>query len=107
MMLLEMAFLLMSRPFDAPAPTNVPANQPGYSNIKEIGRLLYTDYVLPFEIAAIILLVAIVAAIALTLRGRKDSKAQDPSKQVLVKSGDRLKIIKIDADSDRAREGKA
>ena len=107
LMLLEMAFLLMSRPFDALAPTNVPANQPGYSNIKEIGRLLYTDYVLPFEIAAIILLVAIVAAIALTLRGRKDSKAQDPSKQVLVKSGDRLKIIKMDADSDRAREGKA
>ena len=101
-MLLEMAFLLMSRPFDAPVPTNVPANQPGYSNIKEIGRLLYTDYVFAFEIAAVILLVAIVAAIALTLRGRKDSKAQDPSKQVLVKARDRLKIIKMSAESDRA-----
>ncbi len=106
LMLLEMAFLLMSRPFDAPAPLNVPANQPGYSNIKEIGRLLYTDYVFPFEIAAVILLVAIVAAIALTLRGRKDSKAQHPSRQVLVRSRDRLKIIKMAAESDRAREGK-
>ena len=102
LMLLEMAFLLMSRPFDALSPTGGPSSQPGYSNIKEIGRLLYTDYVFPFEIAAIILLVAIVAAIALTLRGRKDSKAQDPSRQVLVKSRDRLKIIKMDADPDRA-----
>ena len=104
LMLLEMAFLLMSRPFDALAPTGGASNQPGYSNIKEIGRLLYTDYVFPFEIAAIILLVAIVAAIALTMRGRKDSKAQNPAKQVLVKSGDRLKIIKMDADPSRAAE---
>ena len=100
-MLLEMAFLLMSRPFDAIAPAGAPSNQPGYSNIKEIGRLLYTEYVLPFEIAAIILLVAIVAAIALTLRGRKDSKAQNPAKQVLVRSGDRLKIVKMEAESPR------
>ena len=104
LMLLEMAFLLMSRPFDAAASANQAANQPGYSNIKEIGRLLYTDYVFPFEIAAIILLVAIVAAIGLTMRGRKDSKAQNPAKQVLVKSGDRLKIIKMDADPSRAAE---
>ena len=47
---------------------------PGYSNTKELGRLLYTDYVYPFEIAAVILLVAIVAAIALTLRRRKNTK---------------------------------
>ena len=102
LMLLEMAFLLMGRSFDATAPVNAASSQPGYSNIKEIGRLLYTDYVFPFEIAAIILLVAIVAAIALTMRGRKDSKAQNPAKQVLVKSGDRLKIIKMEAESERA-----
>ena len=53
-----------------------PAAAPGYSNTKELGRLLYTDYVYPFEIAAVILLVAIVAAIALTLRRRKDSKSR-------------------------------
>ena len=97
LMLAEMAFLLMSPRFDAQAPAGAPANQPGYSNVKELGRLIYTDYVFPFEIAAIILLVAIVAALALTLRGRKDSKAQDPSKQVLVKSGDRLRIVKMAA----------
>ena len=55
----------------APPPAPLPA---GYSNTKELGRLLYTDYVYPFEIAAVILLVAIVAAIALTLRRRKDSR---------------------------------
>ncbi len=52
---------------------------PGYSNTKELGRILYTDYVYPFELAAVVLLVAIVAAIALTLRKRKDTKYQDPA----------------------------
>ena len=52
--------------------------RPGYSNTKELGRLLYTDYVFPFELAAVVLLVAIVAAIALTLRRRKETRYQDP-----------------------------
>ncbi len=64
-----------------------------YSNTKELGRLIYTDYVYPFELAAVLLLVAIVAAIALTLRRRKDVKSQEPNKQVLVKKVDRLRII--------------
>jgi NADH-quinone oxidoreductase subunit J len=101
LMLAEMAFLLMSPRFDAQAPAGAPSNQPGYSNVKELGRLIYTDYVFPFEIAAIILLVAIVAALALTLRGRKDSKSQDPSRQAQVKSGDRLRIVKMAAVSTR------
>ncbi|HEY2627925.1 MAG TPA: NADH-quinone oxidoreductase subunit J [Usitatibacter sp.] len=67
---------------------------PGYSNTKELGRVLYTDYVFPFEIAAVILLVAIVAAIALTLRSRKETKYQDPQTQLAVKASDRLKIVK-------------
>jgi NADH-quinone oxidoreductase subunit J len=95
LMLGEMAFVLMSPLFDSQVPASAPANQPGYSNVKELGRLIYTDYVFPFEVAALILLVAIIAALALTLRGRKDSKAQDPSRQVLVKSGDRLRIVKM------------
>ncbi len=66
----------------------------GYSNTKELGRVLYTDYVFPFEIAAVILLVAIVAAIALTLRHRKETKYQDPQAQLSVKASDRLKIVK-------------
>jgi NADH-quinone oxidoreductase subunit J len=51
-----------------------------YSNTKELGKLLYTEYLYPLEIAAVLLLVAIIAAIALTLRQRKDSKHMDPSR---------------------------
>ena len=77
----------------------VPAPVPhpdGYSNTKEIGLLLYTLYVYPFEIASVILTVAIVAAITLTLREKK-SKSQDISQQVKVRRDDRLRIIKMDA----------
>jgi NADH-quinone oxidoreductase subunit J len=66
-----------------------------YSNTKELGRLLYTEYLFPLEIAAVILLVAIVAAIALTLRQRKDSKHMDPGMQVRVKASDRLQIVRV------------
>ena len=72
---------------------------PDYSNTKELGRTLYTDYVLPFEIASIILLVAIVAAISLTLRRRPKTKYQTPSKQIKVKRDDRLRIVKMDAEA--------
>jgi NADH-quinone oxidoreductase subunit J len=68
-----------------------------YSNTKELGRLVYTDYVYPFELAAVLLLVAIVAAIALTLRHRKDSKAQVVAQQVAVRREDRVRIVKVDA----------
>ena len=76
-----------------PAPIPHPE---GYSNTKEIGLLLYTVYVYPFEIASVILTVAIVAAITLTLRDKK-SKSQDVSQQVKVRREDRLKLIKMDA----------
>jgi NADH-quinone oxidoreductase subunit J len=69
-----------------------------YSNTKELGRLIYTDYVYPFEIAAVLLLVAMVAAIALTLRRRKDSKSQVVAEQVAVKKADRLRIVKMQAE---------
>jgi NADH-quinone oxidoreductase subunit J len=65
------------------------------SNTKELGKLLYTQYLYPLEIAAVLLLVAIVAAIALTLRTRKDTKHVDPADQVRVKASDRLSIIKL------------
>lgn len=68
-----------------------------YSNTKELGKLLYTQYLYPVQIAAVILLVAIVAAIALTLRGRKDSKHVAPHDQIKVKARDRMKIIKMEA----------
>jgi len=70
-----------------------------YSNTKELGRLIYTDYVYPFEIAAVILLVAMVAAIALTLRRRKDARFQQVGKQVAVRKQDRVRIVSMKAES--------
>jgi NADH-quinone oxidoreductase subunit J len=101
---LEMAAVLMGgfRPPSEPStgPATVAATQAGgalsqVSNTKELGKLLYSQYLFPLEIAAVILLVAIVAAIALTLRKRKDSKQMDPALQVRVKKADRLQVIKM------------
>ena len=66
------------------------------SNTRDLGVLLYTEYLYPLEIAAVILLVAIVSAIALTMRERKDTKAQDPGEQVKVKAADRLRMVKLE-----------
>ena len=66
------------------------------SNTRDLGVMLYTEYLYPLEIAAVILLVAIVSAIALTMRERKDTKAQNPSEQVKVKPADRLRLVKMD-----------
>ncbi|MFZ3018060.1 MAG: NADH-quinone oxidoreductase subunit J [Gallionella sp.] len=69
-----------------------------YSNTKELGRLIYTDYVYAFELAAVLLLIAMVAAIALTLRRRKDSRSQNVADQVAVKRNDRVRIVKMQAE---------
>jgi NADH-quinone oxidoreductase subunit J len=69
-----------------------------YSNTKALGRLLYTEYVFPFEIAAVILLVAIVAAIALTMRRRPETRYQSPGKQIQVKKEDRLRVVQMKAE---------
>jgi len=74
---------------------NIAKHAADYSNTKELGRLIYTDYVYPFELAAVLLLIAIVAAIALTLRHRSTAKKQEPSKQISVKSKDRLRIVSV------------
>lgn len=71
------------------------------NNTLALGKLLYTEYLYPFEVAALILLVAMVAAIALTLRKRKDTKGQVPSEQVRVKAADRVKLVSMPADLDR------
>ena len=71
---------------------------PHYSNTRELGMVLYTTYVYPFEIAAVILLVAIIAAIALTMRRRPDTKYQDPARQVEVQARDRMRLIKMPAE---------
>ena len=76
-----------------------PHGQPdGYSNTKELGRILYTVYVYPFEIAAVILVVAIIAAIALTLRKRPEVKTQDVGQQVRVRRNDRVRMVKMAAE---------
>lgn len=69
-----------------------------YSNTRELGSVLYTIYVYPFEIAAVILLVAIIAAIALTLRHRPNTKYQSPDEQVAVKRNDRLRIVEVPSE---------
>jgi NADH-quinone oxidoreductase subunit J len=78
----------------------VPVPKPaGYSNTLELGKLLYTQYLYPFEIAAVILLVAIVAAITLTMRQRPGQKLQDINKQVAVRAKDRVRVVKMDAEA--------
>jgi len=74
------------------------AHSADYSNTKAIGSILYTDYVYPFEIASVILLVAIIAAIALTFRRRKGTKSQKPEEQVAVRREDRVRIVKMKAE---------
>lgn len=73
------------------------AQAAGISNSKALGILLYTEYLVPIQVAAAILLVAMVAAIALTLRKRKDSKFVSPSEQVRVRAADRLQVVKVAA----------
>jgi NADH-quinone oxidoreductase subunit J len=80
----------------------VPASRPaGYSNTKELGAVLYTEHVYAFEIAAVILLLAIVAAITLTMRKRPGLKVQNVAKQVAVRREDRVRIVKVEPSVDR------
>lgn len=106
-MIAEMSTLVLGKYFQLsgmPAPAAKPES---YSNTKELGRLIYTDYVFPFEVAAVILLVAIVAAIALTLRRRKDTKYVDPGAQVNVRREDRVRIVKMASEKAPAAEAPA
>ncbi|MFT5657643.1 MAG: NADH-quinone oxidoreductase subunit J [Gammaproteobacteria bacterium] len=73
-----------------------------YSNTKALGSVLYTEYVLAFEIAAVILLVAIVAAISLTMRKRTHTKYQNPSAQIRVTKADRLRIVKMPSEVNKS-----
>jgi NADH-quinone oxidoreductase subunit J len=108
LLVIEMALILGSRHFGLDVMATPEPHPADYSNTKELGRLIYTDYVYAFELAAVILLVAIVAAIALTLRRRKDSKYIDPAEQVKVKRNDRLRIVKMQAvQKPGAGEGEA
>ena len=91
---LEMAGVLMGG-FRLSESPHAMASAANSSNTLELGKLLYKDYLYPLEIAAVILLVAIIAAIALTLRTRKDSKHMNPSDQVRVKARDRVRVVQM------------
>ena len=95
---LEMALIVGARNFGLDRVAKPAAKPADYSNTHELGSVLYTDYVYPFEIAAVILLVAIIAAIALTMRRREGTKHQDPAKQVQVKRKDRVRLVKMEAE---------
>lgn len=98
-MLVEMVFLLTQRYFKSdqyPVPERASAEQ--LSNTEMLGQLLYSEYLFQFEIAAIILLVAIVAAIALTMRRRPDTKYQVPSSQIDVQKKDRLRVVQMPSE---------
>jgi NADH-quinone oxidoreductase subunit J len=99
LMVAEMALVLSGKYFSSEAlpGQTMPA---GYSNTKELGRLLFTEYVYPFELASVILLVGLIAAVMLTLRQRKDTKSQNPAEQVAVKRNDRVRLVKMASEKD-------
>jgi NADH-quinone oxidoreductase subunit J len=95
LMAIEMMMIVGVKNFGVDKVAAPAAKAADYSNTAELGRVLYTDYLLPFELASVVLLVAIVAAIALTLRERRESKSVNPADQVLVKKADRLRVLKM------------
>jgi NADH-quinone oxidoreductase subunit J len=97
---LEMSYVLMGGFREPPQSASVPAAgdiAAQLSNTKELGKLLYSQYIYPLEVAAVILLVGMIAAIAMTLRERKDSKRTNPADQVRVKAADRIKLVKMES----------
>jgi len=99
LMIFEMYLVVRSKYFNAESMPTPAGHGSDYSNTRELGSVLYTDYVYPFEIASVILVVAIIAAIALTLRKRPAVKSQNPAEQVKVRSTDRVRIVKMEAET--------
>ena len=98
LVLVEMTLVLVGGYLGGERTVAPPASAAGYSNTKALGLQIYTDYAYPFEIAAMILLVAIIAAIALTHRRRRETRHQNPAEQVRVRRDDRLRILNIPAE---------
>ncbi len=96
-MLGEMLLILTSRHANLSAAA-LPEPAAGFNSAKALGKLLYTEYFLPFQLAAVLLLVGMIAAIALTHRKRKNTKFQNPSEQVAVKAADRMELVKMEAE---------
>ncbi len=104
-MLLEIAVVVGPENFGLDQVAPPPRHGADYNNTAELGSVLYTVYAYPFEIAAVILLVAIVAAISLTLRRRPQTKYQNPAEQVLVRREDRVRLVKMEAEKAGSAEG--
>lgn len=90
-----MVYVISPQHFDLGLSPALTKHSPEYSNVKELGAVLYTQYAYPFELAGVMLLVAIIAAISLSLRGESHSKAQKPAEQVAVQAANRMKLIKM------------
>ncbi len=99
LMVLEMAMVLSNKYFQVAASAAV-IDSSQISNVKELGRALFSDYVYPFELASIILLVGMIAAIVLTHRGPKKSKNTNPSRQIAVKAKDRVRVLQMPVEKD-------
>ncbi len=104
-MAVELGFVLTAGQFDLESMPRPSAHGQDYSNTRELGMVLYTDYVYAFELAAILLLVAIVAAIVLTLRRRPATLYQSPNQQIQVTKEERLRIVQMSAESNKRDDG--
>jgi NADH-quinone oxidoreductase subunit J len=98
LMVVELVMVIGPKRFGLDAVAAPAAKPAEYSNTEELGIALFTQHLYAFEIAAVILLVGIIAAISLTMRKRPETKHQDPGRQVLVKAADRLRVVKMDAE---------
>ena len=94
-MMVEMALVVGSKVFDVQQPERAASD---FSNTEALGKVLYTDYIYPFEIAGVILLVAIIAAITLTLRRRPETKYQNPARQIKVRRDERVRLVKMKSE---------
>lgn len=101
LMAIEMAMILGNKYFMTAESLSRPAT---YSDTAALGKVMYTDYLLPFELAAVVLLVAIVAAIALTLREKRENKSISPAEQVIVRKKDRLRVINMPSESQQEED---
>jgi NADH-quinone oxidoreductase subunit J len=101
LMLLEMIMVLSGQYFGLEAMPEPAPLAADYSNTREIGRVLYTEYVYPFELASLVLLIAMIAAVTLTLRKRKGTRYLNPDKQVSVTREGRVELVKMPAEKDQ------
>jgi NADH-quinone oxidoreductase subunit J len=99
----EIVSVVWSRSLGVDVTTGAAPLAADYSNTAELGKVLYTEFVYPFELAAVLLLIAIVAAISLTMRKRPNLKQQDVSAQVAVRREDRVRIVKVASEPKEPR----